>query len=85
MEGYKVQAIRTWATLGRKKDVQSFLGMVSFYRRFIKRMAAVASPLTRLTGNVDFEWIPDAQKAFEKLQDLTTSAPVQEIPDLCVH
>lgn len=76
MEDYKVQAIRTWATPRSKKDVQSFLGMVNFYRRFIKGMAAVATPLTRLTGNVDFEWTPDAQKAFEQLQDLTTSAPV---------
>lgn len=76
MEDYKVQAIRTWATPRSKKDVQSFLGMVNFYRRFIKGMAAVATPLTRLTGNVDFEWTPDAQKAFEQLQNLTTTAPV---------
>ncbi|KAK1867157.1 hypothetical protein I4F81_009666 [Pyropia yezoensis] len=76
MEDQKVQAIRTWATPKSKKDVQSFLGMVNFYCRFIKGMAAVASPLTRLTGKVDFEWTPDAQKAFEQLRTLTTSAPV---------
>lgn len=76
MEKYKVQAIRTWAKPRSKKDVQSFLGTVNFYRRFIKGMAAVAAPLTKLTGNVDFVRTPETQQAFEELQNLTTSAPV---------
>jgi len=64
MEDEKVNAIRTWTTLQSKKDVQSFLGMINFYRRFIINMAEVAVPLTRLTGNVDFGWTADAEAFF---------------------
>ena len=76
MEGDKVQAIRSWSTPTSKRDVQSFLGMVNFYRRFIQDMAAVAAPLTRLTGNVDFEWSSAAQESFEKLKYLASKAPI---------
>jgi len=54
METDKVNAIRTWTTPLSKKDVQTFLGMVNVYRRFIINMAEVAVPLTQFTGNVDF-------------------------------
>jgi len=76
MEAENVNAIRTWTTPQSKKDVQSFLGMVNFYRRFIINMAEVAVPLTWLTGNVDFEWAADAQASFHSLKMLVTSAPV---------
>jgi len=39
-------------------------------------MAEVAVPLTRLTGNVDFEWTADAEASFQRLKILVTSAPV---------
>lgn len=76
MEDDKVHAIRSWGIPKSKKDVQSLLGLVNFYRRFIKGMTSVAAPLTRLTGNVDFGWNTETQKSFEQLQVLTTSAPV---------
>ena len=76
MEDEKVNAIRTWTTPQSNKDVQSFLGMVNFYRRFIINMAEVAVPLTRHTGNVDFEWTSDAEASFQRLKMLVTSAPV---------
>jgi len=50
--------------------------MVKFYRRFIIKMAEVAVPLTRLTGNVDFEWTADAEASYQRLKMLVTSAPV---------
>jgi len=50
--------------------------MVKFYRRFMINMAEVAEPLTRLTGNVDFEWTADAEASFQRLKMLVKSAPV---------
>ena len=76
VEDTKVSAIKSWTTPKCKKDVQSFLGMVNFYRRFIKDMARIAQPLTRLTGNIEFEWSRDAAQAFERLQELVSTAPV---------
>jgi len=76
MENEKVNAMRTWTTPQSKKDVQSFLGMVNFHRRFIRDMAEIAVPLTRLTGNIDFEWSADADASFQRLKVLDTSEPV---------
>lgn len=76
MEDAKVNAIRTWTTPSCKKDVQSFLGLVNFFRRFSKNMAEVAAPLTRLTGNVDFEWSKEADESFCRLKTLASTAPV---------
>jgi len=76
MEDEQVNAIRTWNTTQSIDDVQSFLRVVNFYRRFIIKMAEVAVPLTRLTGNVDFEGIADAKASFQHLKMPETSAPV---------
>ena len=37
--------------------IRSFLGLVGYYRRFVKGFSSIASPLTRLTQNmVKFQW-----------------------------
>lgn len=76
MERVKVEAIQKWPTPKTKRDVQSFLGMVNFYRRFIKDMATVAKPLTELTGIVDFDWTSRREDAFLALKRKVMSAPV---------
>ena len=45
----KVKAIELWPVPTSVTEVQSFLGLASFYRRFLPAFAAVASPLTDLT------------------------------------
>jgi hypothetical protein len=64
------------------KDVRSFLGLVSFYRRFIKDFSVISKPLCNLLikDNV-FEWTEHCEKAFVKLKNFLTSAPVIEPPD----
>ena len=48
------------------KQVRAFLGLVGYYRKFIKGFAKVAKPLTLLTRQqVKFEWTPEHQTAFE--------------------
>ena len=72
----KVQAIQAWKVPSCKKDIQSFLGMVNFYRRFIKNCASIAKPLTQLTKNVPFDWNAEAQKSFDALKEVLVTAPV---------
>ena len=47
MQQHKVQAVKDWPTLQSVKDVQSFLGLANYYRRFVRGYAQIAQPLTR--------------------------------------
>ena len=72
----KVKAISEWPRPKNKRDVQSFLGLVNYYRRFIKSCSGIAKPLTLMTKNVTFSWNPSAEESFNLLKDVMKSAPV---------
>jgi hypothetical protein len=62
-------------------EVQGFLGLANYYRRFMPAFTQVASPLYRLTGkDVAFKWTLACQEAFKKLRDALVSAPVLSLP-----
>ena len=78
----KIEAILDWPIPTTVKEVQSFIGLCNYYRIFIKEFAAIARPLHKLTRkNVPFVWGADQQKAFNKLKELFTSAPILRNPD----
>jgi hypothetical protein len=64
MDPKKVERILAWRTPNKKKELQSFLGFINFYRRFIKDFARIAQPLHRLTGKVPWEWTQNCETAF---------------------
>jgi len=77
MDEEKVCVIWEWPPLRRLKDVQSFLGFINFYRRFINKYSKIVVPLTRLTRkNTPWLWSEDCQQAFDTLKSTFTSAPV---------
>lgn len=48
----------------KKRDVRSFLGLIGYYRRFIKDFSKMTSPLfSLLTKDSDFCWIDKCQEA----------------------
>ena len=49
MEPGKIEAIQKWEVPTRKKEVQAFLGLANYYRRFIQDYASRVRPLTELT------------------------------------
>ncbi|GJW93720.1 reverse transcriptase domain-containing protein [Tanacetum coccineum] len=64
------------------KDIRSFLGHASFYRRFIKDFSKIARPLTKLLKkDTPFEFDDECQKAFELLKEKLTCAPVIVSPN----
>jgi hypothetical protein len=64
-------------------EIQSFLGLVGYYRRFIKDFSKIAKPMTNLLEkNKAFEWTEECQSSFEELKKHLTSAPVLVLPDL---
>jgi hypothetical protein len=84
MEEDKIASIQHWPTPSCKRDVQSFLGLVNFYRRFIRNCSRISRPLTKITGNIPFTWTSVEQEAFDALRIAVTSAPVLRAfdPDL---
>ena len=61
-------------------EVRQFLGLASYYRRFIKNFAIIAAPLTSITGQTTFSWNQEQQKAFEILKEALVSAPILAYP-----
>lgn len=78
----KVQAVRDWPQPRHVKDLQSFLGLAGFYRRFVEHYSNLALPLTELTRkDAPFVWGTRQQAAFDSLKAALCSAPVLLIPD----
>ena len=64
------------------KELQQFLGLASYYRRFIPKFAQVAHPLHWLTRkDAPFDWSSECQVAFDDLNRRLVSAPVLAYPD----
>jgi hypothetical protein len=78
----KTSAIRHYTAPKSMKDVRSFLGLASFYRRLVPNFAYMAKPLTELIKkDVAFIWGERQQKAFEKLKEVLCSDTVLAYPD----
>jgi len=65
--------------------VRSFLGLNGYYNRFIDNYASICAPLFELTKkeviNVQRDWGPTQEEAFQRLKAALTSAPVLGHPD----
>ena len=79
----KVRAIIDWPRPKGVHDVRSFLGLASYYRRFVRGFSELARPLTALTrAGVDWEWSTAQHQAFNRLKLALTTAPVLKLPTL---
>ena len=77
----KVKDVLNWHAPKTTKHVRSFMGMVNYYSRFIRNLAAVARPLHELTKkNVKFKWTPKENRSFEDLKTALASAEVMAYP-----
>ena len=78
----KVQVIEEWKTPGSVSEVQSFLGLGQYFKRYIKGYSGIVWPLTDLTRKGhEWEWTEKCQIAFDALKKALVSAPVLAIYD----
>src|SRR5258708_6449131 len=81
MDPVKVQGVTDWLQPVKVKDVQSFIGFVNFYQRFICDFSEIAHPLHALTWkSKDWSWGAAEQQAFDVLKSTVTSAPTLAFP-----
>ena len=72
----KIDQVGSWPIPQSAKDVQKFLGLASYYRRFVRDFATIAKPLHRLTEKTaTFEWTRECQEAFAELRQKLCTAP----------
>lgn len=78
----KIEAVQMFPTPLNVKQVQSFIGLCSYYRKFIPDFALLARPLTNLTRkNNPFIWTQIEQRSFEALKSVLVSPPVLGHPN----
>ena len=78
----KTKKISTWPVPQNLQEVQRFLGLASYYRRFIHKFAEIARPLHRLTERGrPFKWTTECNTAFAELKLRLCSSPILTFPD----
>ena len=78
----KMKQVAQWPVPNTRREVQQFLGLAGYYRRFIQVFSTVARPLHRLTEkNARFKWTDECQRAFVELRQRLVEAPVLAFPD----
>jgi hypothetical protein len=79
----KVKDVQNWMPPTNASEIQCFLGLAGYYRRFIKDFSKIAKPMMKLLEkNKAFEWTVECQASFEELRKRPTSAQVLVLPDL---
>jgi hypothetical protein len=83
MDDHKVKAILDWELPKLVPALRFFLGLASYYRKFIKNFAKIVAPLTNLLKKsvVIYEWEEACDEAFETLKGILVKAPVLKLPD----
>jgi hypothetical protein len=83
MDDHKVKAILDWEPPKSVPALRSFLGLASYYRKFIKNFAKIVAPLTNLLKKsaVTYEWEEACDEAFRTLKGILVKALVLKLFD----
>ena len=83
MDPYKLKIIQEWPQPLNLHELRSFIGMLSYYRRFIEKISIIAGPLQDLTKKkVKLEWTAKENEAFNEFKKRLMSGPLLVLPDL---
>ena len=83
MDPAKVEAVQSFKAPQNVKQVQQFLGICNYYRRFIKDFAKVSQPIATLVcKDTPFIWSSDCELAFTTLKSLLLAYPILRQPDV---
>ncbi|XP_046143423.1 uncharacterized protein LOC123988229 [Osmia bicornis bicornis] len=78
----KLHAVKNFPIPKTQKNVQQFLGLTGYYRRFIKDYSLKAKPLVQLLGKgTPFQWTEEQQGSFELLCKELCTQPILQYPD----
>nr|GEU42056.1 putative reverse transcriptase domain-containing protein [Tanacetum cinerariifolium] len=73
----KIESIKDWASPKTPTKIRQFLGLVGYYRRFIKGFSKIAKSLTKLTQKgVKFDCDEKVEAAFQLIKQKSCSVPI---------
>ena len=77
----KIEAVKNWPIPIYLTDVRGFIGLCSYYRRFIKNFGEKVKPLSQLTCRTsDHVWREEHTEAFNEMKQALTSSPLLAHP-----
>jgi len=83
IEKEKVQEVVDWPVLKSVKDIQKFLGLVNYYKWFVKDFVKIEKLLHEMMRKgIKWNWGEKQQKAFKELKERFMTEPVLVTPDL---
>ena len=69
--------VKRWPRTMTPTDIQSFLVLAGYYRRFMEGFSSISLSLTKLTQkNVRFSWSDTSEGSFQKLKNKLILAPI---------
>jgi RNase H-like domain found in reverse transcriptase len=77
----KTQAIQDWKRPETTKELQRFLGLVNYYRDFIKGLGKIEKPLYEIKDKEELEWTEKRKAAFDKLKKTAAELPYRVLWD----
>ena len=83
MDLENIQAILDWPTPKNVTELRGFLGLCTYYRRYVSGFSEMTTPLTDLTKKGAFSWSEAAQQTFEKMKEVMSSCPILDLPNFC--
>jgi hypothetical protein len=77
----KIEAMQDWPHPKTLKSLRGFLGLIGYYRKFVKNYGKIAAPLTALLKKISFTWTPVTAQAFQTLKMAMCTTPVLALSD----
>jgi hypothetical protein len=78
----KLSGIKDWPIPTSVSELRSYLGIMSYYRRYIKNFAIIARPLNDLLKKTaNWKWTSEQQEAYQDLKDILLSDVFLLYPD----
>ena len=80
-----IEALTSFPTASKIKDVRAFLGLCNYYRCFIKNYSILASPLLQLLKkNVTFHWHSPQHESSMALKERLATTPILVYSDFSI-
>jgi hypothetical protein len=82
----KVEKVKTWPEPCTADELRSFLGLASYYRKFVPHFSSIVAPLNvLLTKNKEFVWGEEQRNAFHALRKALCESAILKFPDFSPH